>query len=100
MPFIRKDEFTTTPIYLAGVDQFNTAEDAAKCLWQSVYDKVKIYGGAAILKVPDDGEWGFTVTWEHGPEQWADAYVVAEDAQAPGFSVEAENGKTVRFLDF
>ena len=86
-------------IYLARVDQYSTAEDAARELWSSVHNAAKIFGGRALLRTPDDGEFGFSVRWEAGPHQWAQAYVVSEGADAPSFTTEADDAVTVRFTD-
>lgn len=86
-------------IFLSSVDQFTTAHDAAMELWASVHEAAKKHGGKALLRTPDDGEWGYLVRWEHGPNQWADAYVVSQESDAPGFTASAENGIEVRFVD-
>ena len=89
----------TQDIILDHVDQFTTASDAAHHLWQSVHDAAKRFGGSALLRTPDDGEWGFLVRWEHGPKDWARAYVVSEGADAPGFTASTDDGTEVRFID-
>lgn len=98
MPTIRNHD-GTQDIVLARVDQFTTASDAAHELWHSVHEQAKKFGGKALLRTPDDGEWGFLVRWESGPPQWADAYAVSDGAEAPGFTCTAENGTEIRFND-
>lgn len=85
-------------VYLIPVDAMTTAEDAARTLWDSVHKATKIHGGKAVLRTPDDGEFGFSVGWEMGPKQWAEAYVVDPEANAPEFTTEADDG-SVRFTD-
>ncbi len=59
-----------------------------------------MFGGSALLRTPDDGEWGFLVRWELGPKDWAAAYVVSEGADAPGFTATSDgDGLEVRFVD-
>lgn len=87
-------------VYLFSTDQFTTAYDAAHHLWASVHSAAKKFGGAALLRTPEDGEWGFLVRWEHGPDGWADAYVRGEGADAPGFTASSDgDGLEVRFID-
>lgn len=87
-------------IYLYEVDMFTTSEDAARHLWHSVHEAAKKFGGKALLREPEDGEWGFLVRWEGGPKDWAAAYVVGEGADAPGFSAMNDgDGLEVRFVD-
>ena len=86
-------------VYIGTVDQYSTAHDAAHALWASVHNASKIFGGRALLKTPDDGEFGFSVRWEDGPHQWSHAYVVCEGASAPGFTTDADDALTVRFTD-
>lgn len=89
----------TQDVHLTTVDQFTNSHDAAHALWASVHEQTKVHGGKALLRTPNDGEWGYLVRWEHGPVQWADAYVVSEGADAPGFTSSAEGGVEVRFVD-
>lgn len=98
MPIISNSE-KGEAIYLTRVDQHTTAHDAARELWASVFEASKKHGGEVVLKEPKDGEWGFTVLWEGGPKQWADAYVVSEGASTFGFVSEAQDGNMVRFTD-
>lgn len=86
-------------IPLAGVDQFTTASDAAHHLWQSIHAAATIHGGSALLRTPDDGEWGFLVRWNHGPNAWASTYVMHEFSDAPGFTASTDDGMEVRFVD-
>lgn len=95
-----RNEDGSEEIYLSRVDQFTTSYHAAHHLWQSVHEKAKMFGGSALLRTPDDGEWGFLVRWEHGPKDWATAYVVSEGADAPGFTASSDgDGLEVRFVD-
>jgi len=90
----------TLNIPLTRVDHVSSAEDAAQKLWESVYEAAKAHGGTAFLFTPEDrGDAGWSVTWNDGPTQWADAYVVGEGADALGFVAEAENADTVVFSD-
>ena len=86
-------------IYLSPVSHMTTAYHAANALWQSVHEAAKIHGGRALMRTPDDGEFGFVVFWDKGPAQWADSYAVDPDSVAPGFTVEAEEGTKIRFTD-
>jgi len=95
-----RNEDGSEEIYLASTDQFTTSFDAAHHLWASVHEAAKRFGGAAMLRTPEDGEWGFLVRWEHGPKDWAEAYVVGEGADAPGFTASSDgDGLEVRFVD-
>ena len=98
MPMVRAND-GHNEIYLTPVDQFTNAHDAAHELWQSAFEAAKMVGGAPLLRTPENGEWGFLVIWEKGPDQWADAYVVDDGADAPGFTATAEEGNKVRFVD-
>ena len=89
----------TLDIYLPPVDQFTTAHDAAHELWAGVHKASKEHGGRALIRTPDEGEFGYVVFWESGPIQWSQAYVVAEGATAPGFTSEAADALSVRFTD-
>lgn len=90
----------TADIVLPAVDHVSNAEDAAQKLWESIYEHAKVHGGAARLHSAEsrDGD-GWAVEWHRGPDQWADAYVVGEGADALGFVAEAENGDTVVFRE-
>lgn len=95
-----RNEDGTAEIHLSRVDQFASSYHAAHHLWQSVHEKAKRFGGSALLRTPDDGEWGFLVRWELGPKDWATAYVVSEGADAPGFTATSDgDGLEVRFVD-
>lgn len=86
-------------IILSAVSHMSTAHHAAHSLWSSVHEVAKIYGGRALLRKPEDGEFGFLIFWEGGPEGWADVYARDPDAATPGFTVEAEDGAKIRFTD-
>jgi hypothetical protein len=75
-----------------------TAEDAARTLYASIHNASKVHGGKALLRTPEDGEFGFLVCWDSGPEQWAESYVVDPEANAPEFTTDADEGM-VRFTD-
>lgn len=90
----------TKDINLTAVDHVSDAESAAQKLWESAHEAAREHGGAVFLFTPDDrGDEGWAVFWDRGPEQWADAYVVSEGADAMGFVAQAENGDTVVFVD-
>lgn len=90
----------TTEVFLTRVDHVTNAESAAQRLWESLYEVCKAHGGAARLQTPDERTDGsYAVQWYFGPDQWADAYVVSDGADAPGFAARAENGDTVVFKD-
>ena len=81
---------------LTTVSHFTRAEDAAQALFLSVYEVAKAWGGE-VQKIERDG--GFGVTWD-GADQWADAYVVQDGADARQFAAEAhDSGRTVLFVD-
>ena len=89
-----------TEISLSRVDQFTSSHNAAYHLWQSVHEAAKKFGGAAMLRTPSDGEWGYLVRWDNGPKDWATAYVVSEGADAGGFTALSDSdGLEVRFVD-
>jgi hypothetical protein len=95
-----RDDDNTVDIVLPAVDHVTSAEDAAQKLWESVFDHAKTHGGEAILNGPNERRaGGYAVRWRFGPNQWADAYVVGEGADAMGFVAEAEDGDTVVFRD-
>lgn len=89
----------TQDIYLPPVDQFTNAHDAAHELWAGVHRAAKEHGGRALIRTPDEGEFGYVVFWESGPPQWAQAYVVSEGATTPGITSEASDALSVRFTD-
>ena len=97
MPTVRNND--EQDVHLDTVDQHATAHDAAHGLWASVHNAAKIFGGRALLKTPDEGEFGYSVRWEAGPHQWAQAYVVSEGSTAPQFTTDADDAITVRFTD-
>lgn len=86
----------TTEVYLTRVDHTSGANDAALALHKSIMHATVLFGGTALLH---EYTTYFTVQWLNGPNQWADAYVVSEGADALGFSSTAENGDTVVFKD-
>jgi hypothetical protein len=89
-----------TEVFLTRVDHVTDAQSAAHKLWESLYPLSKVHGGGAFLFTPDDlGRNSYSVLWDRGPTQWADAYVVSEGADARGFVATAENGDTVVFTD-
>lgn len=95
-----RNEDGSAEIYLSHVDQFTSAFHAAHHLWQSVHEAAKKFGGAALLRTPEDGERGYLVRWDNGPKDWAEAYVVGEGADAPGFAATSDgDGLEVRFED-
>ncbi|QJA43087.1 hypothetical protein [Phaeobacter phage MD18] len=95
-----RDRNDTTDIVLPAVDHVTSAEDAAQKLWEAIFEHAKVHGGAARL-IPAESRRGdgWAVQWAFGPNQWADAYVVGEGADAPGFVAQAENGDTVVFRE-
>lgn len=100
MPTIRVSDGTgAEDIFLPSVDQFTTAYDAAHELWAGVHKASKEHGGRALLRNPDEGEFGHVILWENGPEQWSQAYAVSQGASAPGFTCEAADALSVRFTD-
>lgn len=98
MPLVRTSTGDSV-IFVTGVDHHTTAEDAARNLWDSVHEASKHHGGVAVLRTPEQGEYGYLVHWEHGPEKWANTYVLDEEANAPEFTTDAEDGDKVRFTD-
>lgn len=86
-------------VFLTPVSHMTTAFHAAHTLWSSVHEASKVHGGRALLRKPEDGEFGFLIFWEGGPNGWADAYAADPDASTPGFTVEAEDGMKIRFTD-
>lgn len=98
MPTVRNSD-DTQDIYLPTVDQFTNAHDAAYELWAGVHKATKQHGGRALIRTPEDGEFGFVVLWDGGPPQWSHAYVVSEGATTPGFTSDAADALSVRFTD-
>lgn len=98
MPTVSNND-GTKDIFLPRVDHFTGAHDAAHELWAGVHKASKEHGGRALLKTPDEGEWGYVVFWENGPVQWPHAYAVQEGASAPGFTCEPADALSVRFTD-
>jgi len=90
---------TNQPVVLIAVSHMTTAFHAAHALWSSVHEAAKVYGGRALLRKPEDGEFGFLIFWEGGPEGWADEYAADPESSTPGFTVEAEDGVKIRFTD-
>lgn len=86
-------------VFLTSVSHQSTAHHASHTLWASVHAASKIHGGRALIKKPEDGEFGFLVFWDGGPDQWADAYVADPESSARGFTAQAEDGNKVRFTD-
>lgn len=89
----------TLDIYLPPVDIHTTAHDAAHELWAGVHKASKEHGGRALLRTPEEGEFGYVVFWESGPIQWAQNYVVQEGATGPGFTSDAADALSIRFTD-
>lgn len=86
----------TQDIELAPLTDAATAAIAAQTLFASVHQASKDFGGRALIRTPEDGEDGFVIFWEGGPEQWADAYVVAPESDSKAIAVEAVDGTKVR----
>lgn len=86
-------------VILTAVSHMTTAHHAASALWSSVHEAAKIHGGRALLRQPEDGEFGFLIFWEGGPEGWADEYAADPEASAPGFTVVAEDSVKIRFTE-
>jgi len=98
MPTVRNQD-GTHDVYLPRLDQFTTAEDAARELYKGVSQAALVHGGYAMLETPEDGEFGFSVRWQEGPHQWSHAYIVCDGATAPEFTTHADSAITVRFTD-
>jgi hypothetical protein len=95
-----RNNANTEDIVLPAVDHVTGAEEAARFLWDTVFDQAKTHGGSVYLDTPNDRRGGgWAVRWDLGPVQWADAYVVCEGADTLGFVAQAENGNTVVFRD-
>lgn len=89
-----------TEVFLTRVDHVRDAESAAQRLWESLHKVTTVHGGSAMLFTPEDlGTQSYAVCWHNGPNQWADAYVVSDGADALGFVATAEGGDTVVFKD-
>lgn len=94
-----RDDTGENEIFLAPVDMFTVAADAAQYLWNSVHNATKIYGGEAVYLTPEDGAAGHGVRWESGPKDWAAAYIVSEGADSPEFTATSDDGMEVVFVD-
>lgn len=90
-----------TDLFLPRVDHMSTARDAAVLLWQKTNELANHIGGQALLLGPAElGENKHSVSWEDGPKQWAEGYVVCEGAEAVEFCVFSEHfGQAVAFQD-
>lgn len=89
-----------TQVSLTRVDHLTTPEEAARALWESLYEVSKVHGGSATLINPEDHRWPHhAVRWQGGPKQWAQAFSVSEGSTAPEFVTVALDDYTVGFVE-
>ena len=76
---------TGEQLSLSNLTQFNTVEQAANSLFESLVPYSRIYGGAvSITETAQAGALEYTILWKDGVE-WANPYSIHEDATTPEF---------------
>lgn len=86
-------------ISLTDLSQISGAAAAANLLWSDVHQQARVHGGRALIRTPEDGENGFLIFWEGGPENWAIQYVAHPGNAETPLGVEAVDGLKVRLTD-